>query len=158
MNVKELIKELSCRQARLLQNKLLVENTSGSSIVKIGDRKFAVTAQQREELISYLETAKTSRSREVEGEDGQMTVEEYEEAVAESANPDEIREQILNGLKEIGRVEPKKGRAIIFPSNIMHTGTCPINHENRLVINFVFKMPGFKNGFTPANTVKVEHH
>ncbi len=62
------------------------------------------------------------------------------------------------GLKEIGSVEPKKGRAIIFPSNIMHTGTCPINHENRLVINFVFKMPGFKNGFEPANTVKVEHH
>ena len=63
-----------------------------------------------------------------------------------------------SNLEVIGEVHPKKGRAIIFPSNIMHTGTCPINHENRLVINFVFKMPGFKNGFTPANIVKVEHH
>ena len=63
-----------------------------------------------------------------------------------------------SNLEVIGEVHPKKGRAIIFPSNIMHTGTCPINHENRLVINFVFKMPGFKNGFAPANTVKVEHH
>ena len=102
MKVRELVKELSYKQIKILQNKLLVENTSGSSIVRIGDRKFAVTSQQRDELISYLETAKTSRTREIEGEDGQMTVEEYEEAVAESASPDEIRAQIIDGLKEIG--------------------------------------------------------
>lgn len=105
MKIKHLISELSYRQVKRLQNKLLIEAPSGSSIVKIGDRKFAVTPQQREELISYLETAKSSKSREVEGEDGEMSTEEYEEAVAESASSEEVQEELINGLKALNAVD-----------------------------------------------------
>jgi hypothetical protein len=61
-------------------------------------------------------------------------------------------------LKVIGEVEPKKGRAILFPANLMHTGTCPINHENRLVINLVFKADNLKIHFDTQNKLSVSQH
>ena len=42
------------------------------------------------------------------------------------------------GLTEIGRVSPKKGRAVIFNSNRFHASSNPINNERRVVINTVF--------------------
>lgn len=47
--------------------------------------------------------------------------------------------QPYNNLKVIGEVHPKKGTALLIKSNRLHTGTCPIESENRLVINYVFK-------------------
>ena len=42
-------------------------------------------------------------------------------------------------LKEIKRVNPKKGRAVIFDSQILHCGSNPIKQQNRAVINFIYK-------------------
>lgn len=39
---------------------------------------------------------------------------------------------------EIARVSPKKGRFVIFPSNISHAGESPIHTKRRMVINYVF--------------------
>jgi hypothetical protein len=39
----------------------------------------------------------------------------------------------------MGKVEPKKGRAVLFDSNLLHCGTPPIVSQNRCVINFVFR-------------------
>ena len=61
-------------------------------------------------------------------------------------------------LVEIGQVEPKKGRAVLFSSNIMHTGTCPIEHDNRLSINYVFEADDLKINFQQLNNLSVEHH
>jgi len=41
-------------------------------------------------------------------------------------------------LKVIGEIEPKKGRAVLFKANRMHTGCSPVHHENRIVSNLVF--------------------
>ena len=60
-------------------------------------------------------------------------------------------------LVEIGQVEPKKGRAVLFPSNIMHTGTCPVEHDNRLSINYVFEADDLKINFQHQNNLLVEH-
>ena len=38
----------------------------------------------------------------------------------------------------IQTVHPKKGRAVLFDSNIPHASSCPINSKHRMVINFVF--------------------
>jgi|TARA_E500000318_G_scaffold66912_2_gene61666 hypothetical protein len=40
-------------------------------------------------------------------------------------------------LKEIKRVSPRQGRAVIFDSSINHAGSCPIYSPCRQVINFV---------------------
>ena len=40
-------------------------------------------------------------------------------------------------LKEIKRISPKQGRAVVFDSNINHAACCPINSPYRQVINFV---------------------
>ena len=40
-------------------------------------------------------------------------------------------------LKEIKRVSPRQGRAVIFDSNMNHAGSCPIYSPCRQVINFV---------------------
>lgn len=61
-------------------------------------------------------------------------------------------------LIEVGSVEPKKGRAILLKSNLMHTGTCPTETENRLVINFVFKAENLKVDFDPKNTLSVSKY
>jgi hypothetical protein len=41
-------------------------------------------------------------------------------------------------VTEQQRVSPKKGRAVIFDSNQIHSGSCPSVNDTRLVINCVF--------------------
>ena len=41
-------------------------------------------------------------------------------------------------VTEQQRVTPKKGRAVIFDSNQIHSGSCPSVSDSRLVINCVF--------------------
>lgn len=62
-----------------------------------------------------------------------------------------------SNLEVIGEVHPKKGRAVIFPSNIMHTGTCPQKTENRLVTNYVFHAPELKFPIVPKVNIKLEN-
>ena len=38
----------------------------------------------------------------------------------------------------IQTVQPKKGRLVLFPSNIAHASSCPIQTPRRMVINYVF--------------------
>jgi len=38
----------------------------------------------------------------------------------------------------IKTVYPKKGTAVLFPSNTIHASSCPINSSKRIVINYVF--------------------
>lgn len=38
----------------------------------------------------------------------------------------------------IKTVYPKKGTAVVFPSNTIHASSCPINSPKRIVINYVF--------------------
>jgi len=40
-------------------------------------------------------------------------------------------------LKEIKRVTPRQGRAVVFDSSIRHTACCPVNSVYRQIINFV---------------------
>jgi hypothetical protein len=47
------------------------------------------------------------------------------------------------GLKEIGRVEPKQGRAVLLQSNRYHASSSPVTSENRLVLNMVFFSENF---------------
>tara|TARA_Y200000002_G_scaffold336223_1_gene304266 strand:+ start:473 stop:1096 length:624 start_codon:yes stop_codon:yes gene_type:complete len=61
-------------------------------------------------------------------------------------------------LKIVGEVHPKKGRAVIFPANLMHTGTCPIKTENRLVTNYVFKADNLKVHFEKSTATTIEHY
>jgi hypothetical protein len=60
-------------------------------------------------------------------------------------------------LIETGRVDPKKGRAILFNSNIMHSSTCPQEHENRCSINYIFKADNLDLHFTPPTNLSVTH-
>ena len=41
-------------------------------------------------------------------------------------------------LTEQQRVSPKKGRAVIFDSNQLHSGSCPSVNDTRIVINSIF--------------------
>jgi hypothetical protein len=41
-------------------------------------------------------------------------------------------------LKVIKKISPKKGRLLIFDSNILHSSSPPRKHDTRCVINFVF--------------------
>ena len=43
-------------------------------------------------------------------------------------------------IKVTKRVNPKKNRAILFDSNILHAGSNPIKSKKRIVINTIFKM------------------
>ena len=43
-----------------------------------------------------------------------------------------------DGITEIKRVTPKKGRLVYFDSNTPHAGSPPKNHQIRCVINFNF--------------------
>jgi hypothetical protein len=45
----------------------------------------------------------------------------------------------LGLIKEHQRVTPKKGRAVIFDSNLIHGGNCPTTSDYRIVINCVLK-------------------
>ena len=47
--------------------------------------------------------------------------------------------------KELKRVTPKKGRAILFKSNILHAGSNPINYNYRITTNLVFIKNEFKS-------------
>ena len=50
------------------------------------------------------------------------------------------------GLTEIGRVSPKKGRAVIFNSNRFHSSSNPVKHQRRVIVNSVFTAsPDFIN-------------
>jgi len=40
-------------------------------------------------------------------------------------------------LKEVKRISPKQGRAVVFDSNIYHAGSCPINFPSRPIVNYV---------------------
>ena len=42
------------------------------------------------------------------------------------------------GLNELVRVSPKKGRAVVFNSNRYHASSIPSEHERRCIINYVF--------------------
>jgi hypothetical protein len=44
-----------------------------------------------------------------------------------------------NNEKEIFRVTPKRGKAVLFKSNILHTACNPVNTDKRIIINFIFK-------------------
>lgn len=41
-------------------------------------------------------------------------------------------------LKIVNKVSPKKNRAILFPSNMIHAGSNPMENKLRIVINFIF--------------------
>jgi len=43
----------------------------------------------------------------------------------------------LGLIKEHSRVTPKKGRAVIFDSNLIHGGNCPTTSDYRMVVNCV---------------------
>jgi len=43
-------------------------------------------------------------------------------------------------FKLINSIKPKKGTGALFKSKTLHSGSCPINHDKRLVINFVFEV------------------
>ena len=60
-------------------------------------------------------------------------------------------------LIETGQVHPKKGRAILFNSNIMHSSTCPQEHENRFAVNYIFKADNLDLHFTPPTNLSVTH-
>jgi hypothetical protein len=38
------------------------------------------------------------------------------------------------------RVSPKKGKAVVFDSNIWHASSNPREHDNRVVLNFIFRV------------------
>ncbi len=51
------------------------------------------------------------------------------------------REQVLDFYQDmncLASISPKKGKAVLIPSNIMHSGSCPITADKRMMINFVF--------------------
>ena len=37
------------------------------------------------------------------------------------------------------RVTPKKGKGLLFDANILHSSSCPINNDYRIVLNIIFK-------------------
>jgi hypothetical protein len=41
-------------------------------------------------------------------------------------------------LKEVDRITPKKGSALLLPSHLFHASSNPVKTERRVVINFVF--------------------
>lgn len=54
---------------------------------------------------------------------------------------DEINDiKNLNNLNILAKVSPKAGRLVIFPSNITHAGSHPIDSAYRVVINFNFQL------------------
>ena len=54
---------------------------------------------------------------------------------------DEINDiKNLNNLSVLAKVSPKAGRLVIFPSNITHAGSHPIDSTHRVVINYNFHL------------------
>ncbi len=137
MKVKQLLENMTRRQRRSLYLKLLwqraeenrhkpllegeAQSTSmalrKSSIIKIqtGEdkfEKFAVTPDQRDKLIKHLKSVEI-KQREVVGEDGETSIEEYEERVAESADPAVIKEELLDGIRMIDPAKATKLESFI---------------------------------------------
>lgn len=48
-------------------------------------------------------------------------------------------------LNTLGSISPKKGRAVLLPSTLLHSGTNPITNDCRIVANFVFETEGLIN-------------
>lgn len=46
---------------------------------------------------------------------------------------------------QIKSIKPKKGKAVLFNSNLLHAGSNPIKNDVRIVINFIFQT---KNSFS----------
>ena len=44
----------------------------------------------------------------------------------------------INDLTIRQRVEPKKGRVLIFDGSILHTGCSPHKFKNRIILNSIF--------------------
>ncbi len=44
-----------------------------------------------------------------------------------------------NNKNVVKRVKPKKGRAVVFDSNILHAASPPLNSRFRVVVNCIFK-------------------
>lgn len=42
-------------------------------------------------------------------------------------------------LNVIEKITPKKGKGLLFPSNILHSGSNPVDHDCRIVVNLVFE-------------------
>jgi hypothetical protein len=42
-------------------------------------------------------------------------------------------------LSTLTTVSPMKGRAVVFPSDLLHSGTNPVTSEARIVVNLVFR-------------------
>jgi len=44
-----------------------------------------------------------------------------------------------NNLTPIARIPPKKGSAVLIPSDIFHSSSCPINTLRRMVVNIILQ-------------------
>lgn len=53
-------------------------------------------------------------------------------------NPNNPSKKQHEGLNELVRVTPKKGRAVVFNSNRYHASSIPAEHERRCIINYCF--------------------
>ena len=73
---------------------------------------------------------------------GEVEVDEMQLSVTTiSANDSDGDFRIFDdNLKVVKKITPKKGQAVLFNSNKYHSGSCPINSNIRLNINFVFEM------------------
>lgn len=52
----------------------------------------------------------------------------------------QCREDVLKSYEDlicIKSISPKKGTGCLFPSQLLHAGSCPINLDKRIVINFI---------------------
>ena len=54
------------------------------------------------------------------------------------SNQDTI--DFFSNLKVVKKVSPKKGRLVIFDSNIIHAGSHPIKNDKRIAINYNYKI------------------
>ena len=53
-------------------------------------------------------------------------------------NPNNPSKKQHEGLNELVRVTPKKGRAVVFNSNRYHASSSPTDSQRRCIINYVF--------------------
>jgi hypothetical protein len=44
------------------------------------------------------------------------------------------------GLTEMTRITPRQGSALLIPSHLFHSSSCPIKTRNRLVINMILEL------------------
>ena len=53
---------------------------------------------------------------------------------------DKFKEHNNEKMNIVDRIQPSRGRCVIFPSTQMHSSTNPINFQNRIILNFVFEV------------------